>query len=193
MNWLESQIETRTRLDSAMTERAYAELASSVTAAGAAPRVEQEDAKLADSAARACLRYCGVEPGVVPDTVTDATSRLDYLCRPSGTMRREVRLDDAWYKDAFGPMLAHLDTGEAVALLPGKLGGYVYRDPATGARVKVNKATAGRIQDEALYFYKPLPTRPLSVRDLAAFIFSSFDVHDYLLVLVAAVVATLVG
>jgi NHLM bacteriocin system ABC transporter ATP-binding protein len=193
MNWLESQIETRTRLDSAMTERAYAELASSVTAAGAAPRVEQEDAKLADSAARACLRYCGVEPGVVPDTVTDATSRLDYLCRPSGTMRREVRLDDAWYKDAFGPMLAHLDTGEAVALLPGKLGGYVYRDPATGARIKVNKDTSKRIQGQALYFYKPLPTRPLSVRDLAAFIFSSFDVHDYLLVLVAAVVATLVG
>jgi ABC-type bacteriocin/lantibiotic exporter with double-glycine peptidase domain len=69
----------------------------------------------------------------------------------------------------------------------------VYRDPATGARIKVNKDTSKRIQGQALYFYKPLPTRPLSVRDLAAFIFSSFDVHDYLLVLVAAVVATLVG
>lgn len=193
MNWLESQIETRARLDSSMTDRAYAELAASVSAPGTAPRVERQDATKADNAAQACLRYCGVEPGAVPDSVTDASERLDWLCRPSGTMRRDVHLDGAWYKNAFGPLLGWLDTGEAVALLPGRLGGYAFEDPATGTRVRVRKSNVGRLQSEATYFYKPLPARPLGVRDLAAFIFSTFDVHDYLLVFWAAVAATLVG
>jgi len=193
MDWLESQIETRARLDSAMTDRAYAELAASVTAPQAAPRVEQDGVELVDGAALACLRYCGVEPGDVPNDVQDADERLDYLCRPSGTMRRNVRLEGTWYKDTFGPLLAYLNTGEAVALLPGRLGGYAYRDPATGARVRVNKATSARIQQNATYFYKPLPARPLGVRDLVSFILSAFDVHDYLLVLAAALVTMLVG
>ena len=190
---LESQIQMRARLDSAMTDRAYAKLAASVTSAAAAPRVTHNDLEQVDSAAKACLSHLGVEPGNVPQGVKDPAERLDYLCRPSGTMRRKVRLDGAWYTDASGAMLARLDTGETVALLPRALGGYAYVDPATGAQVRVNKNTAARIQGEATLLYKPLPNHALGVRDLLIFIFSVFEVHDYLLVLAAAVVATLVG
>ena len=190
---LESQIQTRARLDSAMTDRAYARLAASVTSAAAAPRVTQDDLQQGDAAARACLRHLGAEPGTVPAGVKDPSERLDYLCRPSGTMRRKVRLDGAWYTDAAGAMLALLDTGETVALLPRKLGGYAYIDPASGARVKVNRTTAARIQQEAFLLYKPLPARPLGTRDLVIFILSLFEAYDYLLVLAAAVIATLVG
>ena len=88
--FMESQIETRERLDDAALESAYADLAASVsTMREAASFVfAADDAELVDSAARACLRYVGARPGYVPDGITDVDERIDWLCRPSGTMRR---------------------------------------------------------------------------------------------------------
>ncbi|MBE6470417.1 MAG: NHLP bacteriocin export ABC transporter permease/ATPase subunit [Coriobacteriaceae bacterium] len=193
MRWLESQIETRARLDKQVTERAYAELASSVANPRQAPTFVFDDLEQADGAVCAALRYCGVEPGEVPANETDLENRIEYLCRPSGTMRRTVRLEPNWYKNAFGALLGQLDTGEPIALLPQTLGGYKYHDPSTGRKVKVNATTAAHIEPEAVFFYRPLPSKPLSVRDLVQFIFNVFDVSDYLLVLLAAIVATVVG
>ena len=193
MGWLESQIETRTKLDAQAAERAYAELAASVTDRRNAPRFVYGDLEQTDGAVRACLRYCGVEPGDVPDAITDTEERLEYLCRPSGTMRRTVRLESGWYNNAFGALLGKLDTGEPVALLPRLLRGYKYYDPNTGKQVNVNASTAQHIQDEAVYFYRPLPSKPLGVRDLIKFIASVFDVGDYVVVFIAALSATLVG
>lgn len=193
MSWLESQIETRVKLDAQATERAYAELAASVTDERHAPRFVYNDLELTDGAVRACLRYCGVEPGDVPDGVTDTTERVDYLCRPSGAMYRTVRLEDGWYKNAFGALLGTLDTGESVALLPRLLHGYKYYDPATGAKVNVDATSSKRIQPEATYFYRPLPPKSMGTRDLLKFIFDVFDINDYILAFLAALVATLVG
>ena len=71
MGWLESQIETRARLDAQMTNRAYAELASSVSPASSAPLVEVDTAEQIDAAVQVCLGYCGVEAGPIPEGVTD--------------------------------------------------------------------------------------------------------------------------
>lgn len=189
----ESQIASRSRYDSELTDRAYATLAASVAASGAAPRGVVDDIELIDGAVVACLRHMGVEPGSVPRGVTDAQERLDWLCRPTGTMRRTVHLQGDWYRDAFGVYVAWLDTGEAIALIPRALGGYSFVDPSTGARVRVNKDTARRIQAEAVSFYKPLPMRPLAMRDLVAFMMSSIEPSDCILVLASALVAMLVG
>lgn len=193
VSWLESQIETRAKLDNAALERAYGELADSVASSRHAPRFVSDDLEQADGAVKACLRYCGVEPGSVPEGCTSLDDRLEYLCRPSGTMRRSVRLDGAWYKQAFGALLGKLDTGQAVALLPRGLHGYKYYDPTTGAKVVVNAQTARHIETEAMYFYKPLPSKPLNTRDLLRFIFSVFDTTDYAVVLLAAIAVALVG
>lgn len=193
MSWMESQIETRAKLDAQLTERAYAELAASVTDPDGAPRFDADDLERADGAARACLRYTGVEPGEVPDGVADLDERLEYLCRPSGAMRRTVRLEGDWRKQAFGALLATLDTGEAVALLPGGIRGYRLHDPATGRTVRVSADVAKRIRPEAVFFYRPLPAKPLGVRDLAAFMARVFDRWDYAVVFAAALAAALVG
>ena len=81
MSWLESQIETRTKLDAQATERAYTELAASVTNRRNAPRFVHDDLEQTDGAVRACLRYCGVKPGDVPEglvypVITKAISPL---------------------------------------------------------------------------------------------------------------------
>ena len=193
MRWMESQIETRTKLDAELTERAYAELAASVCDECHTLRLDFNNAEQADGAAQACLAHMGIEPGAVPDSVREIDERIEWLCRPTGTMRRGVKLDKGWHKRAFGAMLGRLDTGEPIALLPRNVHGYYYLQPGTNRKVKVTAETARRIDQEAMLFYRPLPAKPLKTRDLVKFIFHVFDRSDYLLVLSAALVATLIG
>ena len=193
MGWMESQIKTRARLDDELNSRAFAELASSVSADGSFAIPAVEDSEQADAAARACLAHIGVEPGKVPDSVKELDDRIDWMCRGSGTMRRTVRLDGNWYESAFGAMLGRLDTGEVVALLPRSLRGYYYLEPETSRKVVVTREVAKHIESDALLFYMPLPAKPLKLHDFIAFIFRVFDRGDYLLVFVAALVATLIG
>lgn len=191
--WMESQVETRARLDAEISERAYAELAASVSGPWAAPRVVVGDLEQVDAAARACLAHLGQEPGAVPDEVTDRDERLEWLCRPTGTMRRVVRLDEGWQTRAFGTMLGTLDSGEAVALIPRGVRGYTLLEPSSGSRKAVTREVAAHIEPQAVLFYRPLPARPLGIRDLVTFVARVFDNGDYLVVFLAALAATLVG
>ena len=74
-SWMESQIETRQKLDAELTERAYAKLANSVADPREASAVHEGDLERTDGAARIALRYCGAEPGVVPQEIGRASCR----------------------------------------------------------------------------------------------------------------------
>ena len=187
-----SQFEARARLDAEVTEKAYRDLGDSVLPdRGGVARATDRDER--DLAACACLDYLGVEPGEVPGGIEALDDRLEYLCRPSGTMRRAVTLDEGWQTRSFGPMLARLDTREQVALVPSKLFGYLMVDPATAGKKRVTREVSEHIDAHATLFYRPLPNEALDMADLARFTFSAFDVGDYVRVLMAAIVATLVG
>ncbi|MBQ9001308.1 MAG: ATP-binding cassette domain-containing protein [Eggerthellaceae bacterium] len=193
MGWIQSQIETRKKLDEHLHERAYAKLAASVTDARSAPMFHVSDLERADGAARIALRYCGAEPGPVPEGIDDVDEHLDYLLAPSGVMRRRVRLDAGWHRRAFGAMLARLDDGTPVALVPSGLSGYCYYEPDTGNKVRVTASVASSLGNTALLLYRALPSRPLALVDLVRFMAGVFDVADYLVVFAAALAAPLVG
>ena len=81
-----------------------------------------------------------MEQREVPETVTGTEDTLDYLLRPYGIMRRAVRLERGWYRDAAGAMLGkRSDDGTAVALLPSGLSGYSFYDRRTGRTVRVSR------------------------------------------------------
>ena len=191
-SWMESRIEARARQNDAMEDKAYMQLARSVSEPHRRASFADGEPQ-ADKAAKVCLEYLKAEPGVIPNGVDDPDERLDWLCRPSSTMRRAVRLGQRWRRQTYGAMLAHLDTGEAIALLPRGLSGYYYTDPSTGRKTRVTASIAQHICEEALLFYKPLPAKPLAVRDLVLFIFGLFDRHDHAIVISAALIVTLVG
>lgn len=193
MNWLEPQIVTRAKNDVEQTERAYAKLAASVTGPTGEPKFTSSDVTQEDAAVRACLKYLRVEAGKAPESIKDFHDRVEWLCRPSGTMRRTVRLDKGWQKNAFGPMVGTLEDGSRVALLPRGTVGYYYLEPFTGRKMGVSSRIAAKISSEAILFYRPLPQRALTVRDLAAFIATIFTRGDYLLTVAAAAAATLIG
>ncbi|MBQ6585521.1 MAG: ATP-binding cassette domain-containing protein [Coriobacteriales bacterium] len=190
---MESQIETRMRLDAEITERAFNQLAASVTDPNQAPFYTIDELEQVDGTARACLKYYGITPGHVSDSVRDPNERLDWLCRPSGTMRRKVYLTPGWHKNGFGAMVAKMDTGQSIALLPRSVHGFHYLEPGTGRKLKVTDEVAQHILPDAEVFYRPLPAKALTTRDLIQFLSRIYSRGDYLLLFFASFAVALIG
>ncbi len=140
------------------------------------------------------LKYYHCKAAEVPDSIRTADEQMEYVLRPLGIMTRSVKLEDGWYRDAFGPMLGFMkDTGAAVALLPGPIAGYRYKDPATGRYVTINRKTASLFAPEAFCFYKPLPQKKLGIPDLLLYMKNCLSTGDFAVIALATLAFTLAG
>ena len=111
-----------------------------------------------------------------------------------GLMTREVELEEGWQNDAYGPMLGYLkEAGTAVALLPGTIYGYYFKDPATGKRTRITRKTARLFSREALCFYQPLPMKKLGIPDLLKYMKNSITYGDLVVIVLATLAVQLVG
>jgi NHLM bacteriocin system ABC transporter ATP-binding protein len=193
MNWFDEQLETRRRLDDEQVSAAYERIARAVAGAKRAPRLSFDDIAAADSAVAVILRYFGKTPVEVPDNLNDASDRVDYAVRSSGLMRRGVTLEGQWWKDATGAYLGQLASGEPIAIIPLGLRSYGYAEPGTGRKVLVTATTAADILPEAYCFYRPLPEKSLSAKDLFRFMHDSLDPGDHVRIAFASLAVALVG
>ena len=83
------------------------------------------------------LKYYHFKPAEIPETVKTHEEQLDYSLRPHGIMRRNIELEEGWFKDSYGPVLAYFkEDGSPAALLPKKIAGYYYIDRKTGEKNK---------------------------------------------------------
>ena len=140
-----------------------------------------------------CRYYRVAYPKDIPET-QDVNEMIDYLVRPSGIMYRRVLLQETWWKDGDGAIMAiRKDDGRITALLPGKMGGYRMRSDRTGAYIRLTKEQKDLFEEEALCFYRPLPAKPLSGRELIWFLFQCMSAADIILVILASLMATGVG
>lgn len=193
MGWFEEQIRQRVAGDEEAFARAFEDLAGVVTG-GRLPRELEDKRTLTMGAIAEILKYYGEDLREVPEEIADLDEQLEYLLRPTGIMRRTVRLEGAWYKDAVGALLGVVEqTGTPVALMPGKFGGYSYVDAQTGKRVKVDRRTAARLAPEAVCFYRPLPLKRLGLGELARFIVRTLDGSDAGMCALATLAVTCVG
>ena len=193
MSLFSEQIEERSRLDEAELADSYARLAASVAGPARTPRFTLGDAAAADSALGAILAFYGQKPAEVPSDVTDPMERIECALRPTGVMKRPVRMEGAWWRDAAGAYLGRLKDGEPVAIIPKGARGYVYIDSSTGRKASVNKQTVTLLEPEALCFYRPLPARELTIRDVLDFMRGSLTASDYALLFAAMLLVTLLG
>ena len=102
----------------------------------------------------------------IPESIKTLEEQINYCLRPFGIMHREVILDKRWYTRAFGPLIGTLkENGVTVALIPGMIRGYYFKNPITGKKIKLNSKTEKLFESEAICFYKPLPQKKLSIID----------------------------
>ena len=140
-----------------------------------------------------CQFYKVEIPSEFHDT-KDVNEFIDYMTHPSGIMHRRVMLEGNWWKDCDGALLAVTkDKGEFCALLPRKTGGYSFWNTSSGAREKLTGKHNDMFEKEALCFYEPLPEEVKNGKQLLFFLFKHIAIFDYAIVLLATLLATLLG
>ncbi len=193
MGWFTEQIRQRTENDQNVLEDSFFRMASVVMDKWDANRLEAERL-IAKEAIDDILKFYHQKPVEIPDTIRDVNDQLEYVLRPTGLMTREVELEEGWQNDAYGPMLGYLkEAGTAVALLPGTIYGYYFKDPATGKRTRITRKTARLFSREALCFYQPLPMKKLGIPDLLKYMKNSITYGDLVVIVLATLAVQLVG
>ena len=193
MGWFDEQIKDRKRNDDDAFAEAFANMASAITG----KKIEaslNNDRTVTKNAIDEILKYYHVKSREVPDGISDMTEPLEYLMRPYGIMRRTVKLEEGWYRDAAGAMLGVLaESGRVVALIPTGLSGYSYFDWETGKRRRINRKNQHLFEEEAIAFYKPFPLKKISLPSLAAYIARTLSVSDYVMIGLATLALSLIG
>ena len=193
MGWFENQIQDRREADQQLLEESFLRIAGVVMGEKDAQRIG--DARIiTKSAIDEILKYYHYKPSELPESITDPDEQLDYCLRPHGMMRRTVELKKGWYKDAYGPILAfRKDDGSPVALLPGTIIGYTFKDPDTGNTVRLNAETEQLFDADAICFYRPLPLKKLGIPDLLLYMKRCVSTSDIFMIVFAAISVSGVG
>lgn len=193
MGWFDEQIKERRQYDDDAFSEAFANMASAVMG----KRFEAaftNDRAVTKDAIDEILKYYHVKSREVPDSIKDVNEQLEFLMRPYGIMRRTVKLEDGWYRDAVGAMLGTLsESGRVVALIPSGLSGYSFFDYETGKSRRITRKNQHLFDDEAIAFYKPFPLKKLSIASLSAYIVQTLSVSDFVLIALATLAVSLVG
>jgi len=193
LGWFEKQIKQRNDLDQQMFEDSFFRAASVVLGKRAASKISDEHI-ITKQAIDEILKYYHLKPVEIPKSIKDPEEQIDQCLRPHGLMKRRITLEEAWFRDAYGPVLAYMkDSGEPVALLPNKIKGYHYIDRQTGKKKKLNNKTAQLLDREAYCFYTPFPQRKLGIPDLILYMKSCFTASDLVMIIIATFAVTGVG
>ncbi len=191
MSLFEEQLKTRKLNDDAVVSDALEQITNSVTWKRISASTGDERLRSLD-AINQVLGYFGKRPCDMPEKITDVKEQIDYAVRPYGIMYRTVCLDEGWYKNAVGVMLAARKKGGVTALLPGKISGYYFYD-TDGKKKKLNKMTEKLFDNEAIAFYNPLPNKKLSVVSLMRYAFGTLSSFEIVLVAAVTLFVSLVG
>ncbi len=193
MGWFDEQIRDRKKNDDEAFAEAFANMAAAVTG----KRVDaalNDDRTVTKDAIDEILKYYHIKSREVPDNISDMNEQLEYLMRPYGIMRRTVKLEGKWYRDAVGAMLGVLkESGRVVALLPSGLSGYSYYDYDTGRKRKINRRNVHLFEEEAIAFYKPFPLKKMSIPSLAKYIVHALSAADLVMIALVTLALSLVG
>lgn len=193
MGWFEQQIEKRRQTDEQLLEQSFANIASIIMGEDSAQKF-LDDRIISENAIGDILKAFHYKPVEIPDSIKGFDDQLEYSLRPYGLMCRNIELPEHWYADAYGPILAFTKKDNIpVALVPGVVSGYFFKDPDTGARIKINSRSASLFKLEAYCFYRPLPLKKLKIADLLLYMRSCISSKDISGIVIATIIATMVG
>ena len=141
MGWFDEQIRQRKQNDDDVFADSFVNMAAAVMGSKVSASLNDSRATT-KNAIDEILKYYHVKSREIPDGIKDKNEQLEFLLRPYGIMRRTVKLDGAWYKDAVGAMIGVLkEDGSVVAFIPTGLSGYSWFDAKSGKEEKQTERT----------------------------------------------------
>ncbi len=139
------------------------------------PQLPVSEVGIADPTLLACEtvgKYLGVQIVPAPISVRGGAIKdvVAAIARASDLRHRVVVLKGKWWTNASGPLLAFRDRDmRPIAILPAADGVQRLYDPVEQSTTKVNGELALTVNGFAYSFYRPLPSRKLSIWDLLSF------------------------
>ena len=189
MSWFDEQIKSREEHDDDVFNKSFVGMVNSVLGERYSFHKSQVKGAIGD-----ILTYYNMPNIKIPENITEDEKILDYLSRTCGIMQRTVKLEKGWHKDAFGPMLAVLkESGKMCALLPKGARQYTFFNEETKRNIVVNASNEDLFELDALCFYKPLPSKPITTKELLKFAFSVISAADIIVIIVVAALCTALG
>ncbi len=182
------RLQARKHLDRQITAEALKELAS--------PLMPKETHFFLEGtpllvAAGAVGKALGVK--IVSEDPKRVKEPLEAIAWASRLRMRQVLLQDNWWKQDCGPMIAYTQQDERpVALLPVSVARYELFDPVAQTRTLVNATIAATLATVAYTFYRSLPNKVLNVVDVLWFALSGRG-KDLLVILFTGIAITLLG
>lgn len=193
MGWFDEQIRARKKNDDDAFSESFVNMAAAITNKKGDAAFGNDRAVTKD-AIEEILKYYHIKSCEIPDNISDMNEQLEYLMRPYGIMRRTVKLEGKWYRDAIGAMLGVLkESGRVVALLPSGMSGYSYYDYEVGKKRKINRHNIHLFEENAIIFYKPFPLQKMRISSLAKYIIQTLSLSDFLMIALATLALSLVG
>lgn len=193
MGWFDEQIKERKQNDHTVFTDAFVNIAGAVMGKKVSDALN-DDRTVTKNAIDEILKYYHAKTQEVPDNVKDMNEQLEYLMRPYGIMRRNVKLSGSWYQDAVGAMLGTMkEDGRIVALIPTGLSGYSYHDFKTGKHKKIGRTNRLLFNEDAVAFYKPFPLGKIGVPALMKYMIQTLRPSDFVMVVLSTFAVSLLG
>ena len=190
MSIFTSQIEKRRKYDATTLSREMMEGAARMGLhySGPVPHTDQ----LAVRQVLSALQVVDYE--LEDDDIIPLEQQFSNIIHAHGIMKREVQLNDGWWKESCGPLLGRTKSGHLVALLPKWTGRAYYYIDTDGRRQTVTRQQMEHnLEPEAYAFTKSLPLHGITKREVIAFILTSANKHSLLHMCLAALVVVLLG
>ena len=147
-----------------------------------------------NDALEALQKYFDIREHEIPPRLKTLEEKMDYLLSASDIMYRRVTLEPGWHRDAMGVLVTNLkDSGAVITVMRNSAGVYTYRDPLSGRMIRVNRQEEQKIGQEAYCFYRPLPLRKITFKDLLQYMFDTIRPSDLGSFALASLAIVLVG
>lgn len=118
---------------------------------------------------------------------------LEAIARASRLRMRQVLLEDDWWQQDCGPLVAYTKSDRLpIALLPTAGNRYLLFDPIGKTKIAVNEQMAAAISSKAYMFYRSFPNKVLQLFDISRFALFGRQ-KDLLLIVAMGISSTLLG
>lgn len=191
MGWFEDQVAQRKKLDAKTFEDSFKSLAGI--------RVKNQK-KLSDNEIREnfaisqILGYFHHQMMDIPVGVTSFKDKLNYVLGHFGIEYHNVALTDEYVNEYSSPLLIYTLIGEIpIILFPTKNNQYYYIHYGTGKKVYIDASMIHGLEIDAISFYRPIPSKGISIKEYAKYIGKSVRPLDIILLVLFAAAASGVG
>jgi len=151
----------------------------------------RDDGLLFSTVLRICS-YLDIKPKEIDLKLIDKHNPVMDISKALNIKARPVRLINNWYNEDSGALLGFTKDQVPVALIPISSTSYNLVDLQTNSISKINKDSVSELLNVAYMFYKPLPQKSLTLKDLLKFI-TFGNKKDFIFVVILGILSGLIA